>query len=98
MSGSMTLTNARFLGITADDIKNYKLEKHFIKFKDVDKTRLKQISQYDWFKDNKQWQRQFKLMKSYGAKAEIQALSSRGITFITDKYLPEKIKKKDYLD
>ena len=98
MSGSMTLKNARFLGITADDIEKYGLKKHFIKFKDVDKLRLKQISEYEWFTNNRNWQRQFKLMKGYGAKAEIQALSSRGITFISDKYLPEKIKAKEWID
>jgi len=98
MSGTMTLQNARFLGITADDALNYDLKKHFIKFKDVDMTRLKQISDYDWFKKNKEWQRQFKMMKDFGAKLEIQALSSRGITFISDKYLPEKIKKQELLD
>ena len=31
----------KFLGITADDIKNYKLEKHLIKFNDKDRARLK---------------------------------------------------------
>ncbi|MBW3019003.1 DNA topoisomerase IV subunit A [Candidatus Woesearchaeota archaeon] len=98
MSEEMTLKHARFLGITADDIVNYDLKKHFIKFKDVDTTRLKQIANYDWFKNNKAWQRQFKMMKQFGAKAEIQSLSARGITFISDKYLPEKIKKKDFLD
>src|SRR3989338_8366758 len=98
MSGSMTLQNARFLGISADDATNYDLKKHFIKFKDVDSTRLKQISDYDWFKKNKEWQRQFKMMKDFGAKLEIQALSSKGITFISDKYLPEKIKKGEFLD
>src|SRR3989344_307141 len=98
MSGTMTLQNARFLGITGDDANNYDLKKHFIKFKDVDMTRLKQISEYDWFKKNKEWQRQFKMMKDFGAKLEIQALSSKGITFISDKYLPEKIRKKEFLD
>jgi len=98
MSESMTLTNARFLGITADDIEKYGLKKNLIKFKDVDVTRLKQLQDYDWFKNNKDWQRQFKLMLSMGAKAEIQALSARGITFITDKYLPEKIKDKNWLE
>jgi len=98
MSETMTLTNARFLGITADDIEKYGLQKNFIKFKDVDTVRLKQLSEYEWFKNDKEWQRQFKMMKGFGAKAEIQALSARGITFITDKYLPEKIKNKEYLD
>ena len=98
MSETMTLQNARFLGVTADDAVNYDLKKHFIKFKDVDLTRLKQIADYDWFKKHKEWQRQFKMMKDFGAKLEIQALSSKGITFISDKYLPEKIKKKEFLD
>lgn len=98
MSEEMTLKHARFLGITADDIVNYDLKKHFIKFKDVDVSRLKQIANYDWFKDNKAWQRQFKMMKQFGAKAEIQSLSARGITFISETYLPDKIAKKDFLD
>ena len=98
MSGTMTLQNARFLGITADDVTNYDLKKHFIKFKDVDFARLKQIADYEWFNKNKAWQRQFKMMKDFGAKLEIQALSSKGITFISDKYLPEKINKGEFLD
>jgi len=98
MAESMTLNTAKFLGITADDIENYELKKHLITFKDVDSKRLEQLQNYEWFKDNKQWQRQFKMMKSLKAKAEIQALSSRGISFITDKYLPEKIKKQDWIE
>lgn len=98
MSEEMTLSGARFLGITADDIINYDLKKHFIKFKDVDVNRLKQIANYDWFKNNKAWQRQFKMMKQFGAKAEIQSLSARGITFISEKYLPDKIRKQDFID
>ena len=98
LSEKLALPSAKYLGITVDDIKNYKLDKHLIKFKDKDSSRLSQISKYEWFKDNKEWQRQFKMMKEMNAKAEIQALSSRGISFISEKYLPEKIKKKDFLD
>ncbi|MBI4451485.1 DNA topoisomerase IV subunit A [Candidatus Woesearchaeota archaeon] len=98
ISESLALPEARFLGITADDIQKYGLQKHFIKMKDIDIARLKQLAEYDWFKNNKAWQRQFKMMKDFGAKAEIQSLSARGITFISDKYLPEKIKNQDWLD
>ena len=98
MSEELAIPSAKFLGITADDVINYDLKKHFIKLKDVDYSRLKQIADYDWFKKNKEWQRQFKMMKDFGAKLEIQALSSKGITFISDKYLPEKIKKQEFLD
>ncbi|MEK6837020.1 MAG: DNA topoisomerase VI, partial [Nanoarchaeota archaeon] len=98
MAESLAIPDVKFLGITADDINNYDLKKHFIKMKDVDIARLKQIAEYDWFKNNKAWQRQFKMMKDFGSKIEIQALSSKGITFISDVYLPEKIRKKDFID
>ena len=98
MAESLAIPDVKFLGITADDINNYDLKKHFIKMKDVDISRLKQIADYDWFKNNKAWQRQFKMMKDFGSKVEIQALSSKGITFISDTYLPEKIRKKDFID
>lgn len=98
ISEKLAIPNVRFLGITADDIEHYDLKKHFIKLKDNDLSRLKQISQYEWFEKSKEWQRQFKMMKDFKCKAEIQALSSRGITFISEKYLPEKIKKKEFID
>ena len=98
MAESLAIPDVRFLGITADDIIKYDLKKHFIKMKDVDVARLKQMADYDWFRNNKAWQRQFKMMKDFGSKVEIQALSSRGITFISDTYLPEKIKKKEFID
>ncbi len=98
MTKTLTLPKAKYLGITWDDIEKYNLKKHLIKQKDVDISRLKQLSEYDWFKNHKLWQREFKLMKAAGAKAEIQALSARGITFISETYLPEKIKNKDWID
>ena len=97
-SERLAIPSVKYLGITSNDIEKYSLQKHLIKLKDHDLARLKQISEYDWFKNNKQWQKEFKAMKQNGAKAEIQALSARGITFISEKYLPEKIKNKDFID
>ena len=97
-SERLTIPSVKYLGITTDDVEKYDLKKHFIKMNDKDLARLKQISEYKWFKDNKAWQRQFKMMKQNKAKIEIQALSSKGISFISEKYLPEKIKNKDFLD
>jgi len=98
MAGELAIPSVRFLGITTDDVTKYELQKHFIKLKDIDISRLKQIASYKWFINSKPWQRQFKTMKQFGAKVEIQALSSKGITFISDEYLPEKIKNKTFLD
>jgi DNA topoisomerase-6 subunit A len=98
ISERLAIPDAKLLGLTADDIEKYELKKHLIKFEDVDFKRLEQITNYDWFKNSKVWQRQFQMMKHMKAKAELAALSSKGITFISEKYLPEKIKNRDFLD
>ena len=98
VSDKLVIPDIKFLGITAEDIDVYGLRKHFIKLNNVDLSRLKQIKKYEWFEKDKAWQRQFKMMEEFGSKAEIQALSSRGISFISEKYLPEKIKKKEFLE
>ena len=98
MAAEMAIPTVKFIGITCDDVVHYDLKRHFIKLTDQDTARLKQMQNYEWFVKNKDWQRQFKMMKEFGAKVEIQALSSKGITFISERYLPEKIKKMDWLD
>src|SRR3989344_3108077 len=97
-SERLTIPGVKYLGITCDDIEKYDLKKHFIKMKDTDHARLKQIAEYPWLKDDKHWQRQFKMMKQMDAKVEIQSLSSKGISFISESYLPSKIKNKEFLD
>jgi len=98
ISKKLAIPDARFLGLTGDDVINFDLKKHIIKFKDVDVKRLHDISKYEWFKDKKEWQRQFKLMKDLKGKVELDALTSKGISFISDVYIPKKIKKKEWLD
>lgn len=98
MAEEMAIPTVKFIGITCDDVNNYDLKRHFIKLTDQDTSRLKQMQNYEWFVKNKDWQRQFKMMKDFGAKVEIQSLSSKGISFISERYLPEKIKKQDWLD
>jgi DNA topoisomerase-6 subunit A len=98
MADEMAISDVKFLGITCDDVINYDLKRHFIKLTDKDISRLKQMQNYEWFAKHKGWQRQFKMMKDFGAKVEIQALSSKGISFISEKYLPDKIRKQELLD
>ena len=97
-SERLTIPNVKYVGITMDDVNKYDLKKHLIKLTEQDLARIKQVSDYDWFKDNKEWLRQFKMMKEFNGKVEIQALSARGISFISEKYLPEKIKNKEFLE
>lgn len=98
ISQELAIPGAKMLGLTADDVVKYELKRHLIKFEEVDVKRLEQVKNYDWFKDNKEWQKQFKLWKELNGKVELAALSSKGITFISDKYIPDKIKHKEWLD
>jgi DNA topoisomerase VI subunit A len=98
MSDSLAIPSARMIGLTADDVEKYNLKKNLIKFKDIDKKRIKQISNYEWFRDNKPWQRQFTKWKKLGGKVELAALTANGLSFMSQKYLPEKIRKKEFLD
>lgn len=98
ISDKLAITNAKFLGMRADDVKKYKLERQIIRFKEVDKKRIEQIANYDWFKDHKEWQKELKKMKQMKGKVELDALITRGISFVSEKYLPEKIKAKDWID
>ena len=98
MSEGMAISDVKYLGVTCGDVERYKLERHYIALTEQDIARIKQMQEYDWFKSNEAWQEQFRKMLKAKAKVEIQSLSARGITFISDTYLPEKIKRKEFLD
>ncbi|MBI4159218.1 DNA topoisomerase IV subunit A [Candidatus Woesearchaeota archaeon] len=97
-SERLTIPSVKYIGITMDDIVKYDLKKQLIKLDEKDLARIKQVSQYEWFKDNKEWQKQFKMMKEFNGKVEIQALATKGVSFISEIYLPQKIKNKDFID
>ncbi len=97
-SQRMAVPSAKFLGLSSFDKEEYKLPDNVtIKLNDQDKDRAKQILEYPWFQ-KKEWQKEIKYMLEKGVKLELEALSSKGISFVTDTYLPDKIKKKKWLD
>ena len=67
-----------------------------IKLNHLDTKRLDELKSYEWFK-HKKWQAEFDLMKEKNIKMELEALSKKGIRFITEEYLPRKIKDEDFL-
>jgi len=62
-----------------------------------DVARARQMLAYPWF-DDKRWQREIQEMISSGVKFELEALSRRGISFITEEYLPKKLRDRDWLE
>ena len=96
VSDRIATPEARFIGLTISDIIKYDLNKMTIKAKEIDIKRAKELQQYDWFK-TPEWQKEINLMIDKGIKAEIEALSNRGLKFMSQTYLPEKIKNKELL-
>lgn len=82
---------AKFLGVTPQDIIDYKLPTHPLK--EVDIKRLKDAIKNDPFiKTHKQWINALDLMAKIKSRAEQQALAAWGLNYVIDKYLPDKIK------
>ncbi|MFQ5688598.1 MAG: DNA topoisomerase VI, partial [Candidatus Scalindua sp.] len=86
--------NARYLGITPQDIIDYKLPTHPLK--DVDIKRAKDALKNDPFiKQYKEWQKAINQLLKMGVRAEQQALAKHGLNYVIEKYLPQKLKKAD---
>ncbi len=83
--------NAKFIGVTPQDIIDYKLPTHPLK--DVDIKRIKDAVKNDPFMiHHKPWQKAMKQMATMKVRAEQQALAKWGLNFVVEKYLPQKIK------
>ena len=87
----MAVPKARFLGLRTRDFKKFKLSDDVkIELEKEDITRAKQMLAYPWF-EAKQWQEEISDLLEAGFKMEIEALSNKDISFVTDVYIPEKI-------
>jgi DNA topoisomerase-6 subunit A len=93
----MAVPAARFVGLSSFDRKKYDLPDNVtIKLDDTDQRRAKQMLEYPWF-NKRSWQQEIRTMLSNGVKLELEALSSKGISFISEEYLPQKLKEKEWL-
>src|SRR5512140_599927 len=94
----MAVPSARFIGLASTDMEEFALPTNVaIKMDDGDNSRAKQMLAYPWFK-HARWQREIQEMVRSGLKFELEALSRRGISFITEEYLPRKLRERDWLE
>jgi len=84
---------ARFLGVTPQDVVDYKLPTHPLK--DVDIKRAKDALKNDPFvRHHKEWQKAIHQMLKSGVRVEQQAFAKYGLDYVVKTYLPEKLRKK----
>ena len=97
-SERMAIPAARFIGMSSYDADRFEIAGAVnIALNEQDRRRAKEILNYKWFQ-SKPWQREIKHMLKLGVKLELEALSSKNFSFITEQYLPEKLKKQQWLD
>jgi DNA topoisomerase-6 subunit A len=95
----MAIPDAKFIGLRSIDFERCQLKDNVtIKLDEKDRTRAKQIASYPWFADKKPWQAEIKKMIDNGFKLEVEALISRDISYVTEQYVPERLRNNDWLD
>ena len=90
LSQFFCVPQARFLGVTPQDIRDYQLPTHPLL--DVDIKRARDALKNDpFFKAHKPWQKAMNDLLAMGVRAEQQALAKWGLNYVIDEYLPRKL-------
>jgi DNA topoisomerase-6 subunit A len=98
-SSRLAIPEAKFLGIRAKDYVECKLSEAVkIDLTETDIKRAKEILAYPWFDGHKGWQREITKLLDNGFKMEVEAMINKGISYVSETYVPERIKAKDWLD
>ncbi|HEY6562936.1 MAG TPA: DNA topoisomerase IV subunit A [Pirellulaceae bacterium] len=98
-SARMGVPNCRYIGLRSKDFERCKLSNSVkILLNDSDTKRAKQIANYPWFKEKKSWQKEIDLMLRNGFKLEVESLISKDISYVTEEYVPARLKEQDWLD
>ncbi|MAE29648.1 MAG: DNA topoisomerase IV subunit A [Planctomycetota bacterium] len=86
---------ATFLGVTPQDIIDFKLQDATHTLQAVDIKRAKDALKNDpFFKTHAPWTKAIRQLLKMGVRAEQQALAKWGLNFVIDEYLPRKLKAK----
>ncbi|HKQ49025.1 MAG TPA: DNA topoisomerase IV subunit A [Phycisphaerae bacterium] len=94
-SKRMAIPDARLIGIRSRDFEEFKLSDDVkIAVDDKDIKRAKQILDYPWFKGKKEWAKEIDTMLKHGFKMEVESLLTKSISFVTETYVPQRLKQK----
>jgi hypothetical protein len=98
-SRRMAIPDARFLGLRSNDYERCQLSPSVqIKLNEQDIKRARQIAQYPWFAHKKAWQKELDMMLKNGFKLEVEALISKDISYVTEQYVPARLREGVFLD
>lgn len=93
LSQFFCVPQARFLGVTPQDIIDFKLEEATHPLQEIDVKRAKDALKNDpFFRSHKKWQKALNQLLKMKVRAEQQALAKWGLNYVIDEYLPRKLK------
>jgi DNA topoisomerase-6 subunit A len=98
-SSRLAIPDAKFLGIRAKDYRECGLDDAVkIDLTDNDIKRAGEIAAYPWFAGHKGWQREIDGLLKNGFKMEVESLITKDISYVTETYVPQRLKAKDWLE
>ena len=88
----------RWLGVRPSDLNKYNIPQQCrLEMTEHDIKEGKQLMQEDFIMSNPKWHAELETMVKSKVKAEIQALSSFGFQYLSQEYLPRKLKEGDWI-
>mmetsp|Transcript_7778 Transcript_7778/g.14665 ORF Transcript_7778/g.14665 Transcript_7778/m.14665 type:complete len:478 (-) Transcript_7778:1830-3263(-) len=97
-SASLTTPDIKWLGLRPSDLEKFDLpDQCRLDMTENDIKTGKELLNEEFIKKNKAWTKELEIMVKTKKKAEIQALSSFGFQYITETYLPQKLKEGDWI-
>jgi DNA topoisomerase-6 subunit A len=98
-SSRLAIPEAKFLGIRAKDFRECGLDDAVkIELTENDVKRAKEIAAYPWFAGHRGWQKEIDALLTNGFKMEVESLITKDISYVSETYVPERLRKKDWLD
>lgn len=98
-SNRLAIPEAKFIGVRSKDYKECGLSDDVqIALTDTDIKRAKEIAAYPWFEDHKGWQKEIQGLLTNGFKMEVEAMINKRISYVTEEYVPQRLKSKDWLE
>jgi DNA topoisomerase-6 subunit A len=98
-SSRLAIPEAKFLGIRAKDFDECELDDAVkIDLTENDIKRAKEIAAYPWFEGHKGWQREIERLLKNGFKMEVESLITKDISYVSETYVPQRLKARDWLD
>jgi DNA topoisomerase-6 subunit A len=98
-SQRMAIPDARYIGLRSKDFERCQLTDDVkLVLNDTDRKRALQIAKYPWFAKKREWQREIEKMLKNDFKLEVESLTSKDISYVTEEYVPARLADQDWLD